>query len=445
MNGRSVVTAVALSSSLLVAACARETDGTITFEIATPEEEQRALAAASVPPIASPSTSTALPATAAPSVAVSTPTTAAPTAATGLSATPSTTPLDRPGRTTPPTTDAQRGTSSDCLAELSVRQRVALLVWPSAYSDRWQEAVESVSELGLGGVLLMKPGDGVDLAELTDLIAQLDRASELGVLVSTDEEGGNVQRLRAYGSLPSQADVAANVTPDEAAALIRGHADLIGRIGVDVVLGPVVDVLPEDGESALDPTRFFGERPDVVQLYAEAYVDGWQSAGLLPVLKHFPGHGAADTDSHLGAAVTPPLEELQARDLRPYTWLATRSPQVAVMMGHLTVPGLTDGLPASLSANAVVFLRETLGFGDSLVMTDALEMGAVPLPLADAAVAAVVAGVDVVIFTASAAAAEVVGALESAVLSGDLSIDRVDEAAGRVLRLLAESGRGCAS
>ena len=90
--------------------------------------------------------------------------------------------------------------------------------------------------------------------------------------------------------------------------------------------------------------------------YAGAYAQGLRDAGLLPVLKHFPGHGHGSGDSHTGSVVTPPIADLQTNDLIPYRTLAAQAP-VGVMVGHLEVPGLTGSDPASLSPAAYALLR----------------------------------------------------------------------------------------
>jgi beta-N-acetylhexosaminidase len=210
---------------------------------------------------------------------------------------------------------------------------------------------------------------------------------------------------------------------------------------VDVVLGPVIDVLPDQGEPPLQRSRFFEGDPATVARYAKSYVEAWQSAGLLPVLKHFPGHGSASGDTHDVAGVTPPLGALAERDLLPYRQLAGSG--AAVMLGHLTVPGLTNGTPASTSEPAVSYLRHQLGYGDALIMTDALDMAAAGGSVPDTAVDALVAGADVVLFTSTGQTATVINAIVAAVESERLSAERLAESSSRVLALLAAHGRDC--
>jgi beta-N-acetylhexosaminidase len=296
-----------------------------------------------------------------------------------------------------------------------------------------------VGDLGLGGVLLMRPG--LSEADLTNRIGELDAVSDLGVIVATDEEGGDVQRLRDIEPFPSQFDVSSASSPEEARMAVAQHGAMVARVGVDVVLGPVVDVLPLSGEPPLQQSRFFNGDASVVTAFAREYVAGWRSAGLIPVLKHFPGHGSASGDTHHVDGVTPPIDELELRDLVPYRDLAESG--VAVMVGHLTVPGLTVDEPASTSAEAIAYLRQTLGYGDSLVVSDALDMAAAGGSVPSVAVEAIAAGVDVVLFTSPGESGAVIAAIENAVTTGQLSVERIDDAASKVLDLLEQRGGGC--
>ena len=145
--------------------------------------------------------------------------------------------------------------------------------------------------------------------------------------------------------------------------------------------------------------RSFGSDPAVVTDYAGAYARGLRDAGVLPVLKHFPGHGHGSGDSHTGGVVTPPLADLQNTDLVPYRTLAGQAP-VGVMVGHMQVPGLTGKDPASLSPAAYGLLRSG-GYGgppfNGPVFTDDLSsMRAITdrCGVAEAALRALQAGAD---------------------------------------------------
>ena len=363
------------------------------------------------------------------------PPTVAPAATTTSSA--PTAPVPTP-TTTGPAIDSAALT--ECLSTWSLRSRIALLVWPSVYAADWATAQQVVGDLGVGGVILMKP-DSAFAADLATHLGELDSASPNGVLVATDEEGGEIQRLAALGTLPSQEALSAQPT-ETITATIAAHAAVLRDAGVDVILGPVVDVRPADGSAdPLGQGRLFTGDAATVAALGATYVRAWQTAGLLPTLKHYPGHGSASTDTHDGLGLTPPLAELLAWDLVPYRELAGSG--AAVMVGHLDVPGLTDGVPASRSAAAITLLRGELGWGDALVMTDALGMGGVGMSLTDAAVASLAAGVDVVLFTDTGQAGAVIDAIEAAVDDGDLDEEQLTASAVRVARELAAHGRPC--
>jgi beta-N-acetylhexosaminidase len=193
------------------------------------------------------------------------------------------------------------------------------------------------------------------------------------VLISTDEEGGEVQRFSALGSLPAPEQVASTISTKRVQHLVKDIGYKMKAIGVDMVLGPLADVSPDTGEGSLG-NRVFSSNPFTVSAYDQAYVRGWEAAGLLPTLKHFPGMGSASGDTDYEAATTPPLSSLKKRDFIPYKKLANSG--AAVMVGNQNVPGWFKG-PASLSSVVNKYLRKTLGYKNNLIVTDALNAAAV--------------------------------------------------------------------
>ncbi len=174
--------------------------------------------------------------------------------------------------------------------------------------------------------------------------------------------------------------------------------------------------------------------------YAGAYARGLRDAGVLPVLKHFPGHGSGSGDSHTGAVSTPPLDELMESDLVPYRTLTMQAP-VAVMVGHLEVPGLTGSTPASLSPAAYQLLR-TGGYGgpgfNGPVFTDDLSgMQAISdrVGVPDAVLGALQAGADTALWLSTAEVPAVLDRLEQAVAGGELSMAAVDASVARMAQV----------
>lgn len=333
-------------------------------------------------------------------------------------------PTGAPGPTTTPVDPAD-----ECLAGWDLRVRAAQLVAIAIDGGALQAEAQRVADLGLGAVLLQRPS----AAGLAEGIAALKATSTVPPLVMADEEGGEVQTLsEVLGPLPSPARMVDAYEPQAAGDLVARHAQAVAALGVDVVLGPVVDVEPPDRGGPLG-ARAFGADPILVTEYARAYVEAYDSAGVTTVLKHFPGHGAASGDSHDGPVSVPPTPELRARDLLPYEALL---PAVsAVMVGHLVVPDLTGLAATSQSPEAIDgLLRDEYGF-DGLVVTDSLSMGAIAFrtPPTDAAVQAVAAGADLALFVTIEDPAAVIDALVAAVSDGRLEEGRVNVAVRRVL------------
>jgi beta-N-acetylhexosaminidase len=213
------------------------------------------------------------------------------------------------------------------------------------------------------------------------------------------------------------------------------------KLGITVDFAPVVDVTNAPDDTVIGD-RSFGADPTTVTDYAGAYARGLRDAGLLPVLKHFPGHGHGSGDTHTGSVVTPPIADLQNNDLVPYRTLTSQLP-VAVMVGHIQVPGLTGSDPASLSPAAYALLRSG-DFGgppfNGPVFTDDLSsMQAISdrFGVAEAALRGLQAGADTALWVTTDEVPAVLDRLEKALAAGELTMSGVDES---VLRMAAAKG-----
>lgn len=353
------------------------------------------------------------------------------------------TPANRP--VNPPEQPALAcGDGTQLLATMSAREKLAQLLMVGVTGA--DDAAAVVADQRVGGIFV---GNWTDKTMLTDgrLKGIVDSAGPLPLLVSVDEEGGRVSRLSSIiGSAPSARDLAASGNPDDAyqSALTRGRA--MRGLGITVDFAPVVDVTDAPANTVIGDRSFSGD-PAVVTEFAGAYARGLRDAGVLPVLKHFPGHGRADGDSHHGGVTTPPLEDLQASDLVPYRTLTSQGP-VAVMVGHMEIPGLTGDVPASLSPAAYGLLRSG-GYGGppfgGVVFTDDLSsMGAINARygVAESVLLSLQGGADIALWVTTDQVPAVLDRLEAALASGELSQAAVDAS---VLRVAAVKGRkpGC--
>jgi beta-N-acetylhexosaminidase len=261
--------------------------------------------------------------------------------------------------------------------------------------------------------------------------------------VSVDEEGGRVSRLSSLiGPAPAARTLAQTQTPDEVYQLALSRGRQMRGLGITIDFAPVVDV-SDQGANTVIGDRSFSNDPATVTTYAGAFARGLRDAGLLPVLKHFPGHGSGSGDSHTaGVVTTPPLDQLMESDLVPYRTLVAEGP-VAVMMGHLEVPGLTGNMPASLSAAAVNLLRSGgyggPGFNGPVFSDDLSSMAAVSsrFGVAEAVLRALQAGSDVALWITTDEVPAVLDRLESAVDGGELAMPAVE---GSILRMAGIKG-----
>ncbi|WP_418276369.1 glycoside hydrolase family 3 N-terminal domain-containing protein [Isoptericola jiangsuensis] len=292
---------------------------------------------------------------------------------------------------------------------------------------------------GLAGVVLFGHNTP-DVRTTARLTTQLhDVRADL--LVTIDEEGGDVSRLEAEhgSSVPSAA--ALGVVDDVATtrAVARALGRLLASCGVDLDLAPVLDV-DAPGNPVIG-TRAFGDDPARVSRHGRAYVDGLHDAGVGACAKHFPGHGGTTVDSHVDLPrVTATLDDLRRRDLVPFVDAHRADPASAgldaVMLAHVVVPELGPG-PASLEPATVALARE-LGL-DGPVITDALDMGAVSdgAHLGEVAVRAVEAGADLLCLGTTAGRddralfEDAVQALLEAVGTGRITLERLAASAVR--------------
>jgi beta-N-acetylhexosaminidase len=325
------------------------------------------------------------------------------------------------------------------VAALSPRDRLAQRLVVGVDAADPAEVVETVRATQVGGIFL--GGEATALLR-DDALEQVQAVAKIPVAVSVDDEGGRVQRIDALdGQLPSARRLAARYTPDQVRDLARKRGEALAARGITVNFAPTVDVGRQPANAAIGDRSFSGD-PAVVARFAAAFAEGQRAAGILPVLKHFPGHGHANGDSHKGRVTTPPLATLRTTDLRPYADLLGTGP-LAVMVGHLDVPGLTDGLPASLTPAAYRLLRDDYGF-DGLVVTDDLgAMKAVTdtFALPEAVVRAMAAGADEALWSSGAEDAAAVGPVLD-LLEKALADGRLDPAANdlAVTRSLAARG-----
>jgi beta-glucosidase-like glycosyl hydrolase len=301
-----------------------------------------------------------------------------------------------------------------------------------------QPAPSVLLNAGYGTVILGQP------LSAAFVLKRLQALAAVPLLNTGDFETGVGFRLSGATAFPRQMGMGA-IAPGDDVRLVREEARITAiesrAIGVQVNFAPLADVNNNPRNPVIN-TRSYGEDPARVSALVGAYIDGARDAGMIATIKHFPGHGDTDVDSHLGLPViTFDRARLDRVELVPFKRGIERG-AAAVMAAHIVLPALdpAPSTPATFSRPMLgTLLRGELGFG-GLVYTDSLSMDAVTRMVSadEAAVRAVLAGADQVLHSPDPIAA--FNGLKAAVAAGRISVARLDESVERVLRAKASVG-----
>ena len=289
----------------------------------------------------------------------------------------------------------------------------------------------------IGGVILFKRN--IESAGQTAaLIASLQKAAlasplERPLLIGIDQEGGRVSRLSDdFTTFPAARGFGDAALAQEAARVTGAELE---AIGVNVNFAPAVDILTNP-ECAVIGDRAYGATPEVVAQMGEAVTHGLQETGVAACAKHFPGIGDMAPDPHeVLPASRLTLDDLRARELKPFRHLIRRAPPACVMAAHAVFEAIDNAAPASLSP---VFLQEILrgelGFR-GVTITDDLDMGAIDAP-AETALHSILAGADVALICHSEDAQErACDAISNAIRDGSLPPEQEEASSDRIRRL----------
>ena len=372
-----------------------------------------------------------------------------PAAETTPAAAPSPTPTPEPTPTPDPIAEAVAATT----AEQKVSQ---LLVAGIEGTQLGQDAVQAVQDYQVGGVILF--GRNVEsawqLAELTNGLKDLN-GDYTPLFLCVDQEGGRVDRMPPEVERTPSAWSVGQTLDTEGVGAAYGAllAEECAAFGFNMDFAPSLDIWSNPDNTVIGD-RAFGNDWEWTAFFGMSAVESMEEqGGVIPVVKHFPGHGDTSVDSHVALPVVDKsLEELWQSELVPFNMTlnqedyfgAQAGPSApAVMVAHILLSQVDPDYPASLSHRVVTgLLREEMGF-DGVVCTDDLTMGAVSntYGMGEAAVLAVEAGCDLLLVCHGAdnltAARD---ALLEAADSGRLSPERLDESVKRILSLKAEYG-----
>ncbi|MFD0803585.1 glycoside hydrolase family 3 protein, partial [Streptomonospora algeriensis] len=328
------------------------------------------------------------------------------------------------------------------LAEMSVEEKIGQLMVLLAEGTTAQESAELVSAYHPGGFIYFPENlSGPEqIARMSNGLqdAAADGGAGIPLFLGIDQEQGMVARLPVGTRFPDAMAVGATRDTAHARALAGATAAELTALGINLDYAPVADT-NTDPDNPVIGIRSFGSEPELVSEMAAAEAAAFSEGGVVPVVKHFPGHGDTDVDSHTGLPVIEkPREEWEREDLPPFR-AAVEAGVDAIMTAHVIMPALDDsGEPSTLSPGVIDgILRDELGY-DGIVTTDALNMEGVRQthPDGEVAVRAVLAGADQLLMPPDPQAA--FDALRGAVEEGRISTERLDRSVLRILTAKAE-------
>lgn len=336
----------------------------------------------------------------------------------------------------------------DQLQQMTLDEKIGQMIIVSAsgkgqtLSNTFKTELEAIKP---GGVILF--GDNIsNSTTLKTYINNIKATADIPMFISVDQEGGRVQRLKsitdvAVTDIPPMYDVGLTDSENVAYDVGRVIGEELGVFGFNMDFAPVADVWSNPNNPVIN-NRSFGNDADLVAKMSVSTANGILSTGIIPVYKHFPGHGDTATDSHSELPViNKSKEELERTEIVPFRNAIDKGAKV-IMIGHLDVPALTGttGVPTSMSYKLIKdYLKGELGY-DGVVITDGLNMKGVTNYLnannLSLGVEGVNAGVD--IFLGPEDPVALFNQIKDGVLSGKINEKDIDRSVTKILKLKEE-------
>ncbi len=332
-----------------------------------------------------------------------------------------------------------------CISEMSLEDKVAglFIVTPEALTgvDKAVKAgdgtKEALEKYPVGGLIYFKQNIQ-SKEQITEMLANTVSMSKYPIFLAVDEEGAGVARVAdslGLDKVDSAAEIGKSGDTNKAYETYKEIGTYLTEYGFNLNFAPVADVLTNPDNDAIGE-RSFGSDPEVVASMVSASIKGMDDAGVTACMKHFPGQGDADGDTHTGLATTDrTLEEIKETELKPFA-AGIDSGAEMIMVGHFAVPAIDeDNTPASLSNKVITdLLREEMGY-NGVVITDALNMSAISeyYDSAQACIMAFKAGADMVLMPEDFV--EAYEGVLAAVKDGTISEARINDSLKRVYRI----------
>jgi beta-N-acetylhexosaminidase len=325
---------------------------------------------------------------------------------------------------------------------MSLEEKVGQMMMFGLDSENVTEGtIKFIQDSHIGGVILNRENikSAEQLVHLTNEIKTINaETSNLPLFISVDEEGGLVSRMPSeIINLPNSSVIGQLDDTKVANQVGEAIGERVAAFGFNMTMAPVLDINSNQNNPVIGK-RSFGSNEKVVSKMGVAEMKGIQTESVIPVIKHFPGHGDTDVDSHKGLPVIDhDLERLTDLELKPFSKAIEQNAEMT-MVAHILLPSIDPKFPSSLSKEVVTgILREQLKF-KGVVITDDVTMGAIlkNFEIGDAAVKAVQAGNDIVLVCHKYEnQVKVLNAVLEAVNTGEITEKQINDSVYRILSL----------
>lgn len=325
------------------------------------------------------------------------------------------------------------------IKKLSLDEKIGQMLMIYYTSDEYDESLDnSISEYMPGGFILMEENIK-NSNKLIELINNMQKNSKIPMFISIDEEGGLVQRLKNLEDInvtdiPSMNDIGKTSKEDAYEA-----GNIVGKelkiFGINMDFAPVIDINTNSINNVIG-NRSFGSNANLVSEMGISFAKGLRENNIIPVYKHFPGHGDTTIDPHEELPIIEKTkEELYEKELIPFKNAIADGAEI-IMVGHFAVPNITNNnMPSSLSKEVITdILIDELGF-NGVIITDALNMQAITdnFSKEEIVVNAINAGVDILLMPGSSS--EVTKIIKDAVQKNIITEDRINDSVKKILTL----------
>ncbi|UOQ42837.1 beta-N-acetylhexosaminidase [Halobacillus salinarum] len=332
------------------------------------------------------------------------------------------------------------------ISKMSLEEKIGQMIIAGTDGTSIQPMTRKlVDQYKVGGLIfysvnLTSPSQTV---KLLNQMKESNKPNRFPLLLSTDQEGGRVTRLPGnLVHVPTNQKIGNLNNPSYSKKVGQALGKEMKAYGFNLDYAPVLDV-NSNPDNPVIGDRSFGDDPQLVAKLGTATMEGLQTQNIIPVIKHFPGHGDTSVDSHLELPkVNKTLTQLQQLELIPFKQAVNQGADV-VMVAHILIPELDGSYPSSMSKNMITgILRDNLGY-NGVIMTDDMTMKAITnhYHLKEAAIQSIRAGNDIILIAHGPQnAIDSIEAIKRAVKQGDLSEERINQSVKRIIQLKMKYG-----